>query len=267
MQQAQDFLDESMALLGLVGPLDADGLAQVTGFKNWTIEHVIGHLHLWNHAADLSLRDEAGFFEFFGPVAKHLQKGGTMREFEAVWYAEKGLSGDDLIAAWEVLFHELAARFAASDPSARVKWAGPDMSVRSSATARLMETWAHGQEVYDVLGVRRENTDGIGNIVMLGVNTFGWSFKVHGQPVPETMPHLNLTAPSGAVWTYGEPNEADWIKGSAEEFCQVVTQTRSIGDTALVVHGPTAKAWMDKAQCFAGGAEQPPKPGERRTKE
>ncbi|MEQ9695113.1 TIGR03084 family metal-binding protein [Shimia sp. SDUM112013] len=263
MQQAHDFLDESNALLSLVETLDSDGLAEVTAFKGWTIENVIGHLHIWNHAADLSLRDEAGFFDFFAPIAPILKSGGSLRDFEKGWLADRGLAGPELVQTWADLFRALAARFAEADPSARVKWAGPDMSVRSSATARLMETWAHGQEIYDVLGLVRQNTDRIGNIVMLGVNTFGWSFRVHGQPVPEMMPHLRLTAPSGAVWTYGDPSDTEVIKGPAEEFCQVVTQTRNVADTRLSVIGPVATAWMARAQCFAGGAETPPAPGTR----
>jgi len=79
------------------------------------------------------------------------------------------------------------------------------------------------------------------------------------------MPHLALTAPSGQVWTYGEPSETERIDGRADEFCQVVTQTRNVADTALRVTGPVARDWMSKAQCFAGGPETPPAPGTRRT--
>ena len=99
--------------------------------------------------------------------------------------------------------------------------AGPDMSVRSSITARLMETWAHGQEIYDMLGVVRENTDRIRNIVILGVNTYGWTYAVRGEEAPSPPPHLRLTAPSGELWTYSEPSPSQVIEGSAEGFCRV----------------------------------------------
>jgi len=139
------------------------------------------------------------------------------------------------------------------------------MSVRSSITARLMETWAHGQAIYDLLGIVRENEDWISNVVVIGVNTYGWTFKVRGQTPPEPMPRLKLIAPSGEIWTFGEENSGERIEGLAEEFAQVVTQTRNIADTALTVSGPNAAAWMAKAQCFAGGPEEPPAPGTRRT--
>ena len=127
-----------------------------------------------------------------------------------------------------------------------------------------METWAHGQAVYDLLGVVRANTDRIRNIAVLGVNTYDWSFKVRGEKPPAPKPHLRLTAPSGEIWRWNDPSEADLIAGAAEEFCQVVTQVRNIADTRLQVVGASAQAWMAKAQCFAGGPETPPAPGTRR---
>jgi uncharacterized protein (TIGR03084 family) len=137
------------------------------------------------------------------------------------------------------------------------------MSARSAMSARQMETWAHGLAIWDMLGEHRPETDRIRNIVHLGVTAFGWSFKVHGQPVPEALPHLHLTAPSGAVWEYGETGGPDRITGPAADFARVVTQTRNIADTALEVEGPVAHAWMAQAQCFAGPPESPPAPGTR----
>jgi uncharacterized protein (TIGR03084 family) len=125
-----------------------------------------------------------------------------------------------------------------------------------------METWAHGQEVFDVLGIERVEQDRVKNIVILGVNTFGWAYQVNGKPVPEAMPRLELTAPSGALWEFGEPG-GNLIAGLAVEFAQVSAQTRNIADTSLKVVGPVAAEWMSIAQCFAGGRETPPAPGSR----
>ncbi len=262
MQQANDFLDESEALHALINPLSDDLLGQPTAFKGWTINRVIGHLHVWNYAADLSLEGNEAFQDFYKEVVSHMS-GGTLASFEKHWL--KGLEGRPLVRTWRDYFVGMAGRFVKADPSMRVQWAGPSMSVRSSITARLMETWAHGQEVYDTLGVVRRNADRIRNIVVLSVNTYGWTFKVHGQEPPEPMPHLRLTGPSGELWTYGEPSEAELIEGLAEEFCQVVAQTRNIADTALQVTGPNATSWMQQAQCFAGPPETPPAPGQRKT--
>lgn len=263
MQQATDFREESDALHALLEPLSDAEMAKTTAFKGWTINNVIAHLHTWNHAADLSLSAPEKFQAFFDSLVKHRDAGGLVIDFEKDFCG--GAEGRALVRLWHDYYGPMSERFAKADPSARVPWAGPSMSVRSSISARLMETWAHGQEVYDVLGVVRKNADRIRNIVILGVNTFGWTFQVREETPPGPMPHLKLTAPSGEVWTYGDESAEEVIEGPAEEFCQVVTQTRNIADTSLKVTGPVATEWMAKAQCFAGAPNDPPAPGSRRT--
>jgi uncharacterized protein (TIGR03084 family) len=109
----------------------------------------------------------------------------------------------------------------------------------------------------------RDESDRLRNIVVLGVNTYAWTFQVRGQPVPGPMPELRLMSPSGTVWQFGDPQQGSHIEGTAVEFCQVVTQTRHVADTALQVAGDVARAWMANAQCFAGAASTPPVPGSR----
>ena len=116
---------------------------------------------------------------------------------------------------------------------------------------------------FDILGLTRENTDAIKNIATLGINTFGWAFKVRGVAVPEQPPKVELALPSGNIETWFDSNEADSISGTAEAFCQVVTQVRNIDDTDLQVDGPVAREWMSNAQCFAGPPESPPAAGTR----
>ncbi len=227
--QVIDFRDESEALYRLMQPLEAEAFGTVTQFKQWTFDDILGHLHLWNYAADLSLTDEAAFQSFIGEVFQYVASG-SLRAFETQWLA--GLGGRELLEQWHGFVLEMSERFGAADPQARVKWAGPDMSVRSSITARLMETWAHGLAIYDALGVERVDTDRIRNIAVLGVNTFGWTFKNRRLEVPAQMPYLRLTAPSGEIWEWGEASEKERVEGSATEFCQVVTQTRNVADTA-----------------------------------
>ena len=240
MEQAEDFRQETRALHGLVASLPPNAFEEPTQFKGWTIVDVIRHLHFWNRMAHFQLSDPDA-------LVGHLSPSG-------------------LVAEWAVFAETTADLFATADPKARLKWAGPDMSARSSITARLMETWAHGQEVYDHAGVVRKNDNRVRNIVTLGVNTFGWTYATRGEKPPASMPNLVLTAPSGEIWTHGDPSETERIEGLAEEFCQVVTQTRNIADTNLKVTGPVATDWMSKAQCFAGAPNPPPAPGTRYTR-
>ncbi len=262
MQQAEDFRAESEALFALLQSADIAVFDQPTQFKCWTINMVLEHLHFWNMMAGFQLTDEDRLAQTLREIGEH---DGGMRGYEADYL--ESFSGRDLLESWRANFHQTADLYAQADPKARLKWAGPEMSARSSITARLMETWAHGQEVYDHLGVVRQNADRVRNIVVLGVNTFGWTYKTRQETPPGPMPHLVLTAPSGEVWTYGEASEGERITGAADEFCQVVTQVRNIADTSLSVTGAVATDWMSKAQCFAGAPETPPAPGLRCTRQ
>ena len=261
LQQALDFHAESDALAALIESLDEQTFRRTTLFREWTIDDVVAHLHLFNKAADLSLNDEAGFAALWGRIVHAMKVGATLRDFAEEWL--DGVCGVELFEAWRGFYPGMAERFAAADPKRRLRWAGPDMSVRSSITARQMETWAHGQAVYDLLGIARVDEDRIRNIAFLGVSTFGWTFRNRGLDVPEVMPCVRLTAPSGASWTWNEPDRGESITGSATAFCQVVTQTRNVADTDLVVEGETASGWMAIAQCFAGPPVDPPAPGVR----
>ncbi|MBT8079721.1 MAG: TIGR03084 family protein [Gammaproteobacteria bacterium] len=259
-QQVEDFRAESDALLSVIEPLNDAEFTQTTLFKGWTFNDVLQHLHVWNRAAQQAAQDPDAFAVMLKELMAGLQQS-SMRDLESE--SVGGITGQRLLDAWRAGYNELCACFADLDPKTRLKWAGPDMSARSSMTARQMETWAHGQAVFDRLGKKRKDRDSIRNIAILGVNTYGWSFKNRGLDAPEPAPSVRLTAPSGATWEWNASANNDSVAGSAVEFCQVVTQTRNVADTALQVVGENAKAWMSFAQCFAGPPENPPAPGSR----
>jgi uncharacterized protein (TIGR03084 family) len=260
-EQPADFREESEALYRLLAPLGKADFERTTQFKGWTINDVVSHLHAWNWAADLSLRDPAAFAVERDRLLAALGAGRALRDFEQEWL--DGSSGRALVETWRRFYPAMAVRFAAADPKGRVAWAGPDMSVRSSITARLMETWAHGQEIYDLLGIECVHTDRVKNIAVLGVKTFGWAYVNRRLPVPAAVPYVRLTAPSGAVWEWNDPAAADRVEGAAVDFCKVVTQTRNVADTELQVRGEVAHEWMTIVQCFAGPPEDPPPSGTR----
>lgn len=260
-QQPADFRDESDALYRVLAPLADTDFARPTQFKGWTIHDVVSHLHAWNWAADLSLRDAAGFEDFRAKFLAELGKGRRIREVERDWLDDA--TGRARLEQWREFYVAMTERFAAADPKRRVEWAGPSMSVRSSISARLMETWAHGQEVYDALGTTCVQTDRIKNIADLGVRTFGWAYMNRRRAVPDRVPYVRLAAPSGAVWEWNEGEAENRVEGDAVDFCKVVTQTRNVADTGLRVTGPIAHDWMAIIQCFAGPPEDPPAPGTR----
>ncbi|MDA9008460.1 TIGR03084 family metal-binding protein [Alphaproteobacteria bacterium] len=259
--QPQDFQEQNQDLYDLIKDLDNNGLEKETRFKSWTLNRILGHLHMWNWAAAQSLEGEDVFANFANDFLAEL-KTGSMATYEAKWL--DGLQGTGLLKTWWNFSQGLVESYSAADPKARVKWMGPNMSVRSSVTARIMETWSHGQAVFDLMGEERQDRDSIKNIAVLGLNTFGWTYVNRKLTVPDQRPSVHLIAPSGENWDWPNPESNNAIKGSATEFCQVVTQTRNVADTSLDVIGPVAQEWMATAQCFAGPVETPPVPGGRR---
>ena len=260
--EALDFRAECDQIRGLLEGCNADIFKQETLFKSWTVGDIIGHLHLWNIAADLALSSPDEFMSFLATVMGRMGDGIDHLTLQTEYFSD--LRGAKLFEAWAEYYPKMSERFHAADPDKRVKWVGPDMSVRSSIIARQMEHWAHAQAIFDVLGVERENFDRLKNVAHIGVTTFSWSFRVRGQRPPSPKPFVRLTAPSGDIWTWNDPQDDNRIEGPATAFAQVVTQCRNVADTALVMTGPTAKTWMNNAQCFAGGPETPPAPGTRR---
>ena len=261
LQQALDFQVESDALYELLKPLKDENFKRKTLFKEWTINTVLQHLHFFNYAAHISLNDEEAILALLAELRSNGEKGVDM-----VAHTDQklnGVNGQALLNLWHDYYTNMVVDYDGIDPKKRLKWAGPDMSVLSSITARLMETWSHAQAVYDLLGVVRQDKDHIKNVVVIGNNTFGWTFMNRGEEVPQDKPFLRLTAPSGEVWDLNKPSDSNYVEGLATEFGQVVTQCRNIGDTQLKVVGDTAKKWMAVAQCFAGPPRTPPPVGAR----
>jgi uncharacterized protein (TIGR03084 family) len=260
--EAHDFLAESEALYELIDSHSDSSLQEVTAFKAWTLYDVIRHLHVWNEMAHISLVDKDRFDKALGELMANMTAAGGLRVPEAAYLGD--VPGSELLHRWIRYAREVAAAFADADAEQRVPWAGPSMSAQSSIVARLMETWSHAQAIYDRLGVERQNADRIRSIAELGIRTYSWTFINRQQEAPKPKPHVRLTAPSGAIWTWNDVSETELVEGDAAQFCQVVTQSRNIGDTDLHVHGDNASLWMSIAQCFAGPPETPPAVGERR---
>lgn len=259
MQQAHDFLKETEILYKLLEHLDEAEFEKPTLFKNWTINDILVHLHFWNMNAYASLNEPTKFDDMMERFFTAIQTG-KLRPYENKVIKARG---NNLLEIWYQLSQKLGDDFSNVDPKLRVKWAGPDMSARTCISARQMEVWAHGQAAFDLLGKDRPESDRNKNVVILGINAFGWSHSVHGLKVPDEMPFLKLKAPSGESWEFGDALNANQISGEATEFSQVVTQTRNIADTGLCVIGKTSEIWMQNAQCFAGPPETPPLAGER----
>jgi uncharacterized protein (TIGR03084 family) len=261
LQQAIDLREECDDLYDFVTTLDDGDWSRKTPFKGWTVWDVIAHLHLFDWVALQSLRSEDVFDTIATEIIQAAVEGTDLAAFARKRFAST--PPDEMFELWRACFVELTDGLGESDPELRLKWFGPDMGVRMFTTARQMETWAHGQDIYDLVQVERDHFDRIKNIAVIGVKTFGWAFVVRGLEVPTDAPYVRLTLPSGEPWDWNEPSEDNRVTGTAVDFCRVVTQNRNVADTELEIIGETAAKWMSIAQCFAGGPVEPPAPGER----
>ena len=261
LSQAFDFRDECDALHSALENAPAEAWTEPTQFKGWTFDDVLGHLYFFDHAAETAARSRDDVQALFREIFQASTTGVSLIDYSRRWL--DGCAGTELLDRWRSQSQRLADIYAAFEPDHRLAWAGPDMSARSFISARQMETWAHGQAIFDALGIDRVEHDRLRNIAVMGVNTFGWTFKVNRREVPAVKPYVRLTSPSGAFWEWNEPSAAERVEGSAVEFCRVVAQTRNLLDTNLAVTGDSARQWLASAQCFAGPPEQPPVPGTR----
>ncbi|MER8153917.1 TIGR03084 family metal-binding protein [Streptomyces sp. NPDC094472] len=166
-------------------------------------------------------------------------------------------SAEGLRQEWDDAFAALLKAFQSTRRDQKVPWFGPPMNPATLATARLMEYWAHGQDVAEALKIVRRPTDRIRHICHLGSATFAFSFTNRGLPVPSSPPRVELRLPSGRPWARGPEDAHASVTGDALDFALVVTQRRHPLDTSLTCRGEVAEQWLAIAQCFAG----PPGPG------
>jgi uncharacterized protein (TIGR03084 family) len=207
----------------------------------------MAHLAYFDEQAALAARD-ADAFQRELEAALADPDGIT----ERISARSRGMQPDAVLDWFLAARAEMLSTLLALDPSARVPWYGPPMSLASSLTARIMETWAHGQDVFDALDTEHPVTAAVHHVAYLGFRTVGFSFVNRGMDPPTAPIGLVLTGPAGAEWAFGDPDAADRVTGPALDFALVVTQRRNLADTALVVTGPVATQWMMIAQAFAG---------------
>ena len=243
--------DDLMAAMAGISESDWDAPTPAEG---WSVRDAISHLAFFDRVTTVAVTDAAGFDAILQEAATDLE-GYVDRALED----GRGKTGDEMRAWFADERAALVAAFRAADPAVRVPWFGPAMSVPSKATARLMETWAHGQDVVDGLGLDRPPTARLHHVAHIGVRALPNSFRANRRAVPDAPVRVERTGPNGEDWTWGEEGSANRVSGPALDFCLVATQRRHLDDTKLEVTGPVATEWMSIAQAFAG----PPGPGRK----
>jgi uncharacterized protein (TIGR03084 family) len=249
-----DLAVETAVLRQILAPLTDADWRRATPAAGWTIGDQVSHLAHFDLVAVASATDAARF------AAEVATDGAADPDAIARRYHE--MTAADLADWFGRSRSELLSAFEGLDAAERVPWFGPPMSVASALTARLMETWAHGQDIADTVGVQRAPTRRLRHVAHIGVGARAYSYAVNRLPMPAEPVRVELVAPSGELWTWGPADADDRVAGPAIDFCLLVTQRRHRDDLAVVAGGPAALEWLTIAQAFAGPPGAGRKPGQ-----
>ncbi|HUN33069.1 MAG TPA: TIGR03084 family metal-binding protein [Trebonia sp.] len=261
LRLAEDLAAETAVLLPLLAGLGEADWDKPTPAEGWSIRDQVTHLAFFDDTSALSIRDPAAFIagreelrslgdrfpDLIAEQHRHLPGGYCLE-----WLASSRAA---LIRAYQE-----------ADPAVRLPWYGLDFSLAASITGRLMETWAHGQDIADCLGATRPPTGRLRHVADIGIRARAFCFSSRGLPVPPEPVYIELLPPDapGDTWTWGPPDAPNRVTGDALDFCLVVTQRRNVADTGLTVAGDVAEAWIAIAQAFAGRPTEPRPPAQPR---
>lgn len=238
---------EQQDLDAVVAGLDRADWSRPTPAEPWDVRDQIGHLAYFEEQQELAIRDPDAFA---AEVNRRLELGSAAFMDEHIRRARE-MEPADVLAWWRRARVATLGAFEGVDPETRLAWFGPPMRVTTAIQARLMETWAHGQDIVDGLGLTRAPSNRLFEIAELGVKTYSWSFLNRGLEVPAQRVRVALRGPTGTTQVWND-EAASSVTGPVEEFCLVVVQRRHFLDTGLVIEGEEALRWMEIAQAYGG---------------
>lgn len=250
-----DLAAESLQLDGWVGSLDHAGWQTVTTPEGWTVAHQIAHLHWTDVTSEQAIRDRPAFDEVMRQAAEDPE--GFVDEAADELALEPP---DQLLRAWREGRGALSEALLSVPEGEKVPWFGPPMSPASMATARIMETWAHGHDVAEAVGIEVPRTDRVRHVCHLGIRTRGFAYMMRGEQAPDVPVRVELTAPSGELWTWGPEDAPERVTGDAWDFALLATRRRHRADVDVQAQGEHADHWLDIVQAFAGLPGNDPKP-------
>lgn len=251
-----DLAAEHASLDATVSDLDEAAWSRPTPAAGWDVRDTISHLTFFDEQATLAIDDPAAFEEHKSALIAAAAAG----EEPDVAIGRK-LEGAAVLGHWRssrVALIERALRSVdeAGSSAQRVAWYGPPMSMASFISARIMETWAHGADVRDALGVPLETSlsERLRHVCHLAYGARAFAFASHGVEDPGDPVAMVVEAPDGGTWAWGPPVDEvpNRITGPALDVALVFTQRRHPTRTGIEVTGPIAQRWVSIAQAFAG---------------
>lgn len=232
-----DLAAEHQVLDDLLAPLPVDVWAKPSPSPGWTLAHQIHHLDVSEGAALLALTGHSD--QVFAPAGR---------------WPDRPLPGDpaEVLGNWRRSRATSFEAMATLNAKAPIIWGDGPMTCRSFATARLMETWAHGLDCFTTAGVEPVDTDRLRHVAHLGFRALPYAFRSQGvtPPAPLSDLRLELISPSGETWTYGDDNAPQTITGTASHWCRVATRRMDSADSDLFAEGALAQAVLTTARAY-----------------
>lgn len=244
MALIDDLEAEVAALDSVVSSLGPSDWETQTPAPGWRVAEQVAHLVIFDERCKWGIADPDRF-------TRDLESIRTSGGFAAVESGYVSLGPAQLRSTWIDGAAELRDAGRRADPKARCQWYGPSMSATSMLTARLMETWAHGYDICDAIGVTPVATDRLRHVAHIGVNARAFAYAANKMTMPDVPVRVELAGPSGETWTWG-PEADNVVRGDALGFCLAATQRRHVSDCALETQGDAAREWMTIVQAFAG---------------
>ena len=252
-----DLTVEGEALDKILADLDASQWGLETPAPGWTVKHQIAHMASVFHIAGLAGSDPDLFVRM---------TAGAEKDFDAavavMLQPYLAAAPAELLDRWRTELDTSVSTLAALPPNRLVPWVARELPARVLACAGLMELFAHGQDIADAVGARREYTDRIGHLVWFATRNRDFGYQVRGLTPPEAEFRYELTAPSGTVWEFGPADAEQRITGPAVDFCLLVTRRRHRDDLAVRATGADADGWLDIAQAYRGSPGPGRQPGQ-----
>ena len=231
----QQFLDQFLQRIPLK---DWDKKTRSVG---WTIRDTISHLADSEELAASVMTGEADLTRY-----RSTPDLDSLRQ-EAVDKGRK-MRPQDVIEWWRGGRAKVVEPLSHMGPEHRLEWIAGSMSARTLATTRLMETWAHGLDIYEALGAEIEDTPRIRHICWLGWKSLPYAFKLAGHDYVPI--RVEVIGPGYVKWVYGPDDAENLIKGSAADWARLSVRRATVKDTRLKVTGEAAQVAVEVVRTY-----------------
>lgn len=251
-----DLWAESMQIDDLLVGLDDSQWTLPTPAPTWTIADQVAHLSFIFRLAGTAAS---------APETFQMMVAEAQNDFDgAVNAALADFKADPKtqLRRWETERSTAVDALRAVPAGQVVPWLVNPLPPTILACAGIMESFAHGQDIADALGVFPERTDRLIHLVGFAILTRDFGYEARGLTPPETEFRYEITAPSGVAWEFGPADSPERITGPAVDFCLLVTRRRHRADLAVTASGSEANHWLDIAQAYRGPAGAGRKPGQ-----